>query len=221
MTLTAPYQDLPASLPIFPLRGALLLPRGQLPLNIFEPRYLAMIDTALGDGRLIGMIRPRQEGATTKPALYEIGCAGRITSFMETDDGRYLITLTGISRFHLKRELETALPFRLIEPKWTQFRPDLVEPVPEDGVLRERLLETLAPYLDGEGLSADWKMIENASAQTIINSVAMNCPFNADEKQALLEAETMSDRAETLLALMQMAAQDTSQVQTDKSQRLQ
>ncbi len=224
MTNPAQYQDLPGTIPIFPLRNALLLPRGRLPLNIFEPRYLAMIDAALGDGRMIGMVRAREEDGETPP-LYEIGCAGRITSFMETDDGRYLITLSGISRFKIERELGTTMPYRLIQPDWSDFRADLATPEPEDAELRERLLEQLVNYLDVEGLKADWDSIEDASAETIVNSIAMSCPFGPDEKQALLEAPTMSHRAETLLALMEMALAETGTPSTieDKTskQRLQ
>lgn len=182
----------------------MLLPRGRLPLNIFEPRYLAMTDHALKTSRMIGMIRPRHDD-DVNPPLYTVGCAGRITSFSETGDGRYLITLTGVSRFRLTREEITATGFRLGEVDWSPYALDQEEIADESPALRDRIVDLLMKYLDEVGLSADWDSIEGASAETIVNSISMSCPFDADEKQALLEASTIAERAETLIALMEMA----------------
>ena len=200
-----PYRpELPSALPLFPLREAILLPRGRLPLNIFEPRYLAMTEHALAHGRLIGMVRPRHED-DVNPVLYEVGCAGRITSFMETDDGRYLITLSGLSRFRIETDDLTDEGFRMGRVDWGGFDIDRHPDPEENPALRESLLEHLMDYLDEVGLKADWESIEGASAETLINSVAMACPFAPDEKQAILEARSLYDRGETLIALMQMA----------------
>ena len=194
----------PERLPIFPLRDAVLLPRARLPLNIFEPRYLAMVDRALCTDRMIGMVRPRHED-DVNPALYEVGCAGRITSFMETEDGRYILTLTGVSRFKVERDELTEGGFRVAEADWHAHAMDAYPDPEECPALRERVLELLMDYLSEVGLKADWDSIEGASAETLINSVSMSCPFEPDEKQAILEARTLYDRGETLIALMQMA----------------
>ena len=212
---------LPHSLAVFPLRSAVLLPRGQLPLNIFEPRYLAMIDHALREGRMIGMTRPRYD-EDVNPPLYDIGCAGRITSFMETGDGRYLITLTGISRFRIIKDELTEEGFRVADVDWNAFALDR-HPEPDENMqLRERVIELLMRYLENVGLQADWDSIEGASAETIINSVAMSCPFAPDEKQAILEARSIDDRGETLITLMEMAiAQRSAEFDEDPRERLQ
>ncbi|WOI53446.1 LON peptidase substrate-binding domain-containing protein [Parvularcula sp. LCG005] len=196
--------DLPDTLPLFPLSGAVLLPRGRLPLNIFEPRYLAMTDYALGHGRMIGLIRPRG-GDEYNPDLYEIGCAGRICSFSETSDGRYLITLTGVSRFRLRSEDVVDGGFRMADVDFSPYVADLVENAEEHPVMRERIIELLVDYLNEVGMKVDWESIEGASAETIVNSVSMSCPFDASELQALLEADTLVDRARTLIALMEFA----------------
>jgi hypothetical protein len=212
---------LPETLAVFPLRNALLLPQGRLPLNIFEPRYLAMTDYALGHGRLIGMVRERGENTNT---LYDIGCAGRISTFMETDDGRYMITLTGFTRFHIKHELTCDTPFRQVAADWAPFKNDLWQTEREDAATREKLLDVLVDYLNEAGLKADWDTIEDASAETIATSIAMNCPFSPDEKQAILEATSLTERVETLIALMQMSIAEqpgTTSDQGDKSSLLQ
>ena len=208
-----PYKsldDLPQTLAIFPLAGALLLPRGHLPLNIFEPRYLAMVDAALSGNRLIGMIQPVEpEADATKPALSAVGCAGRITGYRETEDGRYLITLTGICRFRIGRELAADTPFRQIEPDFTPFACDLL--FDEAGPFpRERLLAALRHYLAHRDLKADWESAVSAPAETLVNAVAMLCPFEPAEKQALLEAPGWSERVETLITLLKMAGAETS-----------
>src|ERR1700761_314903 len=197
--------DLPRTLGLFPLTGVLLLPRGHLPLNVFEPRYLALVESAISGSRLIGMIQPTEnEEKTLKPALSQIGCAGRITSYRETEDGRYLITLTGICRFRVMEELDTAASFRAVKPDFAPFAGDLAER--DDGDFpRERLLAALDEYLQKRELKADWKSVTNAPAETLVNALAMLCPFEPNEKQALLEAPLWEDRVRTLLALLEMA----------------
>ena len=213
--------SLPEEIPIFPLRGAVLLPRAQLPLNIFEPRYLAMTDHALSAGRTVGMVRPRHDD-DVNPVLYDVGCAGRITSFMETGDGRYLLTLTGVSRFRILSEELCDGGFRLATVDWSSFARDIHEAPTENDGLREKVIELLMQYLDEVGLKADWDSIEGASAETIINSVAMSCPFEPDEKQALLEAHSIESRGETLIALMEMAiAKKRADMDDEAGERLQ
>lgn len=221
MRLTQQDRLLPGEIPIFPLRGAILLPRAHLPLNIFEPRYLAMTEASLSMGRLIGMVRPRHED-DVNPTLYDVGCAGRITSFTETGDGRFLLTLTGLSRFRIVSEHLTDGGFRLAEVDWSGFTTDIQQEPQENQHLRDRVIELLMRYLEDVGLKADWDSIEGASAETIINSVAMSCPFEPDEKQAILEAMTIEHRGETLIALMEMAiASNTQDLDDDGSERMQ
>ncbi|MEE4213120.1 MAG: LON peptidase substrate-binding domain-containing protein [Parvularcula sp.] len=213
--------ELPKELAIFPLTGALLLPRAQLPLNMFEPRFLAMTEHALGHGRLIGMTRPRFED-DVNPPVYDVGCAGRITSFMETGDGRYLLTLTGVSRFRITREHLTDTGFRVADVSWSEYGQDLHPEAEENEHLRDQTIELLMRYLDSVGLKADWDSIEGASAETIINSVAMSCPFEPDEKQAILEAPDIEARGKVLIALMEMAiAQSAQDLDDDPTEHLQ
>lgn len=197
--------DLPPTLGIFPLTGVLLLPRGHLPLNVFEPRYLALVEAALSGSRLIGMIQPvEHEEKALKPALTAIGCAGRITGYRETDDNRYLITLTGICRFKVKLEIATEAPYRQVQADYAPFAGDLAER--DDGDFpRERMLAALNEYLQRRELKADWKSVMNAPAETLVNALAMLCPFEPNEKQALLEAPGWDERVSTLLALLEMA----------------
>lgn len=197
-------RDLPDRLIIFPLSGAILLPHGRLPLNIFEPRYLNMVDDALGADRMIGMIQPTEDMSRENPALFQIGCAGRMTSFSESEDGRYLITLTGLCRFAVAEEIDATTPYRQILPDWSRFAHDL-EADPAPGFDRHRLLESLRAYLAAEELDADWRSIERAPPEALVNSLSMICPFDEHEKQALLEAPRVVDRAQALVALMQMA----------------
>lgn len=197
---------LPATLPLFPLPGALLLPGGQLPLNIFEPRYLRMVDEALGGARLIGMVQPRDGATDGSPALYGVGCAGRITQFAETDDGRYLITLTGRRRFRIEEELTVATPYRQARVEWKSFERDDSADPSTAMVDRDRLTEAMRAYLDAEGLKTDWDAVRTAPIDSLIASLAMGCPFAPNEKQALLEAETAQARAECLIALMEMSS---------------
>ncbi|WP_420345823.1 LON peptidase substrate-binding domain-containing protein [Pelagibius sp.] len=197
------FEDLPRVLPIFPLGGVLLLPGGRLPLNIFEPRYLAMFDDALASNRMIGMVQPVENGeAQDVPKVYETGCAGRITSFNETDDGRYLVTLSGLIRFDLVRELP-ADSYRLVEPNYDRFRNDMSE---DTGAIdRDRLVQVLGAYFEANSIEGDWEAIEQTGDERLVTSLAMICPLGAPEKQALLEAMTLTERAETLTAIMEMA----------------
>jgi Lon protease-like protein len=195
-------EDLPRTIPIFPLGGALLLPRASLPLNIFEPRYLNMVDDALAGERLIGMIQPAPgEDERNTPSLHTIGCLGRLTSYAETDDGRYLITLTGVIRFRIARELEAPTPYRQVEAAFADFREDLEQHETSHVIDRDRLLDSLRRYVEARGFQADWTAVETAPAEALINALATLCPFEAEEKQALLEAQNVPERAETLMAL--------------------
>ena len=197
--------DLPESIPVFPLPGALILPRGRLPLNIFEPRYLAMVDDTLKtENRLIGMVQPH-EGKEDPSRLHSIGCAGRITSLSETEDGRYLIVLTGVSRFRVIEEQEGFTPYRRVAPAWGDFSNDLRGPEEIDGWDRDTFLVLLKKYFSIANLNSDWDSMREADCEMLLNSLAMMCPFAVEEKQALLEAPRLSDRAETLSALMQFA----------------
>ena len=197
--------DLPAEIPVFPLGGAILFPKSVLPLNIFEPRYLNMIDDALAGERLIGMIQPAGLiGEGESPVLADIGCVGRLTAFQETEDGRYLITLNGIARFGVSEETTHQTPYRTVRADWTRFAEDLG---PEAGVPspdRAELTEALSDYLDRNGLKADWTTIKDAPVEMLINSLSSGCPFTNPEKQALLEARTLQDRCSALIALLVM-----------------
>jgi Lon protease-like protein len=201
---------LPEILPIFPLTGVLLLPRGRLPLNIFEPRYLAMTKDALSGERLIGMVQPSDppQGDATggmNPPVYPTGCAGRITAFAETDDGRYLITLTGVSRFRIRDELPLLSGYRRVVPDWQAFAQDLDAPG-ATGFDRDRFIRGLRGFFAQRQISADWEAIDKAAGEHLITSIAMLCPFAPSEKQALLEAADLDERARLLIALVEMAA---------------
>jgi len=197
--------DLPDVLPVFPLPGALLLPRARLPLNIFEPRYLAMLDDTLrSEHRLIGMVQPIEEGAKP-PRLHRIGCAGRLTSFSETEDGRYLIALSGVSRFRISGEIDGFTPYRRVRPEWGDFRRDLDGPDSDAGFQRDEFLDLLKRYFEANNLSSDWDSLRDADTEMLINSLSVMCPFSVEEKQALLEAPRLTDRRDTLMALLQFA----------------
>jgi Lon protease-like protein len=202
--------DLPRTIPIFPLGGALLFPRGTLPLNIFEPRYLNMVDDALAGERLIGMIQPTPAGESAdKPILHDVGCLGRITSFSETDDGRYLIGLTGVSRFRTARELATPTPYRQVEADYASFGEDLLARETDLPIDRERLAESLRRYVESHGFQADWSAVESAPAEALVNALSALCPFQAEEKQALLEARSVPERADTLVTLFDIYSADS------------
>ena len=204
---TTQFDELPPSLPIFPLTGVLLLPRGVLPLNIFEPRYLAMVDAALAGNRLIGMVQPTDAAGSHspqgQPPIYRTGCAGRISSFDETDDSRYLITLTGVCRFQITGESLSNGGFRRAEVDWAPFAGDYDQtPVAID---RERLATALDAYFHQHEISADWEAIDETPDERLITSLSMICPFDPTEKQALLEAPTLAERAEMMMSLVEMA----------------
>ena len=198
--------DMPDVIPVFPLPGALMLPRARLPLNIFEPRYLAMLDDALKtDHRLIGMIQPLESRGDGPPVLRKIGCAGRVTSLSETEDGRYLIALSGVCRFRVRTEVEGFTPYRRVEADWSAFERDLTERDRDPGFQREQFFDLLKRYFDAARLSSDWESLEEAEPEMLINSLSMLCPFAVEEKQALLEAPRLAERRETLCALMEFS----------------
>ncbi len=198
-------QDLPENIPIFPLNGAILLPRSTLPLNIFEPRYLNMVDDALAGKRLIGMIQPVDHAHA--PAVANVGGLGRITTFAETDDGRYLITLTGIARFRVVGELKADTPYRQVRADFTPFGHDLTAPGFEANIDRDRLRQALRRYVDMHGFETDWSAVDEAPPEALVHAVASLCPFDALAKQALLEADTLTERCSTLIALLEMSAE--------------
>lgn len=223
-------EDLPEYLPIFPLTGVLLLPRAQLPLNIFEPRYLNMITDALGEGRMIGMVQPRiprdyiqgrddedEDDTVTalgfdreQPPIFPVGCAGRITQFEETEDGRFLINLRGIARFRVASELPLQDGYRRAKADWTDFVGDLVEPDESTPVEKQRLFASLKPYFEAQEIEANWDAIHDTPSERLINSLAMICPFEPLEKQALLEAVTLGERLDVLTSLVEMAVLETT-----------
>ncbi|HVY58903.1 MAG TPA: LON peptidase substrate-binding domain-containing protein [Xanthobacteraceae bacterium] len=209
MPMNAVYRgpsDLPETIPVFPLSGALLLPRGQMPLNIFEPRYLAMIDDALRGDRLIGMIQPdaAHPGPPARPNLYTVGCVGRITQFAETGDGRYLIQLTGIARFRVNSELTVTTPYRQCAVTYEPFADDFIARKGEEEVDRKTLLDALSAFLKANNLNADWQDVENAPNEALVNALAMMSPYGAAEKQAMLEAPDLKTRAEILVAVTEI-----------------
>lgn len=206
--------DLPETIPIFPLSGVLLFPRWSLPLNIFEPRYLNMIDDAMSGSRLIGMIQSQGDDPA-RPSLVATGCAGRITSYSETDDGRYLISLTGICRFGIQSELDVATPYRQVQADWQTFASDLSTPPESSFPERLMLVNSLKRYTQINAMEVDWEAVEHAPMETLINALCAGCPFGTREKQALLEAMNVADRAQTLITLLDMdvPGDDSSTVQ--------
>jgi hypothetical protein len=200
--------DLPEIIPVFPLPGALLLPRGQMPLNIFEPRYLAMVDDAFRDGhRLIGMIQPdvaHSPKNSDKPALFRVGCVGRITQLAESGDGRYILELTGVSRFKVVEELEVLTAYRQCKVDFFAFVDDFTARMGEDDVDREALLSVLADFLKANNLKVDWEGVESAPNEALVNALAMMSPYGPAEKQAMLEAPDLKTRAEILIAVTEM-----------------
>ncbi|GFE66269.1 LON peptidase substrate-binding domain-containing protein [Litoreibacter roseus] len=197
--------DLPDTIPVFPLPGALLLPRARLPLHLFEPRYLQMFeDTLKTPHRLIGMVQPH-DGPDGKPKLHAIGCGGRITQFSETEDGRYMITLSGISRFRIKQETTGFCPYRRADVSWEGFGRDLGPTETDTNFDRTNFLELLHKYFVHHGLETDWDSLKDAEDELLVNSISMLCPFDPEEKQALLEAPSLSTRRETLITLIEFA----------------
>ena len=206
--------ELPKTIAIFPLAGALLLPRSRLPLHIFEPRYLQMIEDALKtDTRLIGMVQPIDDDDRHEPALQQVGCAGRIASIKQSDDGEYLISLVGVARFEIREEMASDQLYRLCEVRWDH---QLARPAADDSpVDREELVANLRTYFDTHGLEANWRAIEESGDEELVNSLAMVCPFEPTEKQALLEAPDVAQRSRLVIALMSMSVlpeQDTPRV---------
>lgn len=214
MSLTERYRrpaDLPPRLSLFPLRGAILLPRATLPLNVFEPRYLSLIDDAMSGSRVIGIIQPEgrddDEGDSPQSrtiGLRRVGCAGRITSYQEMDDGRLIITLTGVARFEVTEEAETAKPYRTVSASYDRFAQDFSIGLGEDQVDRANLLRVLKSYLETNRLRADWNAVQQASSEFLINVLSVMCPYGPEEKQALLEAADLKTRADVLVALAEM-----------------
>ncbi len=206
--------DLPETIPVFPLPGALLLPHGRLPLNIFEPRYLNLIADALGQGRTMGMVQPvhaEPDPVSDTAELYRTGCLGRITSFAETDDGRFLITLTGVSRFRIAGELESVRGYRRVSARYDAFAHDLQEDA-DATADRQRLLDAVRAYFQLQGIDTDWAAIKEAPDGALVTSLAMTCPFEPREKQALLECPGLIERGEFLTTLMEMAVHESKAV---------
>jgi len=214
-------EDLPQVIPVFPLDGALLLPNGALPLQIFEPRYLNMIDDAMSGDRLIGMVQTRPGGDRTRPRLARVGCAGRITSYSETGDGRYLITLTGVCRFEVGEELPTPTPYRQVRADYGLFAEDLKEDADEVEFERAPFLTLLRRYLDQRGLGIEWEAVNVAPAPALINSLSMLLPFDPAEKQALLEAPGLDERRAALSTLLEIDAGLWSEDDDDEPPSLQ
>jgi uncharacterized protein len=199
--------ELPREFPVFPLPGALLLPGGKLPLNIFEPRYLAMTEDALAAGRMFGMIQPdpRLPESGNGPGLYRIGCLGRLVSFSETDDGRYLITLLGLARFVVTEELPMGRGYRRVRADFSTFAGDLAAPREEEsGLDRMALVQALRGYFARHGIDANWEAINQMQDHALVVTLSMVCPFDPAEKQALLEAATLAERAQTLHTLLRI-----------------
>lgn len=207
---TTRFEDLPHSLPIFPLPNAVLLPRQRLPLNIFEPRYLSMVQDALRADRHIGMIQPNAEAARIDPApVYKVGCAGRITTFQESEDGRFLIQLTGVCRFEVLEEIAQSKGYRRVLPGWQAFRADFEEP-PEPPLGLDQLEGTLKSYFQANQLEASWDQLRQLPAAHLVDFLATNLPFEVEEKQALVEASSVVERARFLQSALEMAVRSSS-----------
>lgn len=204
--------DLPPRLAVFPLRGAILLPRATLPINVFEPRYLTLIDDVMSGSRVLGVLQPMvasESDVTESPSgksfpVHRVGCAGRITSYKELDDGRYVVTLTGLMRFAIVGECETDKPYRVMSASYDAYATDLTEGLGEERVDRENLLRVLKSYLEANNLKTDWSAIQRASNEFLINALSVMAPYGPEEKQALLEAADLKTRAEVLVALAEI-----------------
>lgn len=200
-TTAITFETLPQRLPIFPLSGVLLLPHGQLPLNIFEPRYLTMVDDALKGDRLIGMVQPKSCGCLS---IYDTGCAGRIVNFAEAEGGRYLITLAGVCRFKIGEEISTT-PYRSIKPDWKGFYADMQQQGGTVAIDRMRLNRLLKSYFRQQEMSCDWDKVDIAADADLLTALAMICPLKPSEKQALLEADDVRTRTELFMTMIEMA----------------
>jgi len=206
-----PFDQLPDEISVFPLPGVLLLPKGRLPLNIFEPRYLNMVLDALKEERLIGMVQAMEMAPDPVPedaSLFKTGCAGRIVSFAETTDGRIMLTLDGICRFNIQSELENRNGYRRVRSDFSQFEQDMAEP--PQHVDRDMLKELLERYFQAKQIRVDWDMIDQTEDQMLMANLGMMCPFNAQEKQALLEARDYAHMTEIMMSLMEMAVQEST-----------
>lgn len=213
MTISSRYRepnDLPKQIPLFPLAGALLLPRTDLPLNIFEPRYLLMIEEAMKADRVIGIIQPQGSSESNQPTLESVGCAGRITSYSETDDGRLLVTITGICRFTVLNEVEVNTPYRQAEVDYRPFAVDFVSETGARSVNREQLIKAFRQYLEANDMSADWNEVAAVSTEVLVNTLSLLAPYPARDKQALLEAPDLKSRADVLVALTELALAKSS-----------
>ncbi len=208
-SFTKNHEDLPSFIPLFPLNKVLLLPRAKLPLNLFENRYLHMFDYALENGRFIGMIQPSEKlnsnSDIKNPELYKIGCAGYITAFSQTNDNRYEIILNGTCRFKIKKETETINGFRKASVDWKDFRSDFTIEKLKSQDYKKEFLKLLKPFLDKLSMNVDWQMLEGMTDEELINTISMCCPFDVNEKQALLEAKNLESRFEILKSLIQMS----------------
>lgn len=209
MSINKPYggpRDLPETIPVFPLEGALLLPRGELPLNIFESRYLQMVDDALRTHRLIGMVQPdgTADDEVERPGLYGCGCVGRVTAFGESGDGRYLVTLTGVARYRIVEELNVDTPYRQCRVDFAPYAQDFDEEEGEEAVDRAGVVATLRNFARAHQLTVDWRSIDTASNDSLVNALAMMSPFGPREKQALLEATDLKARADVLIAIAEI-----------------
>ena len=201
------FKDLPEIMPIFPLGGVLLLPGGQLPLNIFEPRYLAMVNDAMGQGRMIGIVQPREKDIETirdDTPVFKTGCAGKIIEFSETGDGRYQIKLSGICRFDIAQEAGIKNGYRIVKPEWSSYQNDFAQSRSLD-INRDHLKKLLQKYFESEGMTCDWKMVDDVPDGKLMTCLSMVCPFDAGEKQALLEAQGCSERARMFMTMLEMA----------------
>lgn len=197
------FEALPDTLPVFPLAGVLLLPAGNLPLNIFEKRYLKMVEAAMAGNRLIGMVQLKDENFS----IYDVGCAGKITEFKETNDGRYLITLNGICRFKITQELDVPTSYRQVKPDWSAYQKDLA-PSTSLNLDRAKLNDLLQSYFSSQEMNCDWKAVEKANDGRLITCLSMICPFDAKEKQALLEAPNCKARADMFMTMLEMAVKE-------------
>ena len=209
---TIDFNNLPQTLPIFPLGGVLLLPYGRLPLNIFEPRYLAMTDDALATDRLIGIIQPAtSESQENENPVFKTGCAGRITAFSETEDRRYLITLSGLVRFDVAEEISTSRGYRRVVPDWSPYKADYSDEKNFE-FNKERLLIVLKRYFEKKAIDADWETINKMDNARLVTTLAMICPFDPPEQQALLMAKDIEERAETIISLLEISTHETNEV---------
>jgi uncharacterized protein len=214
MSINNPYrapEEVPSVIPIFPLAGALLLPRGQLPLTIFEPRYVAMVDDVLKSHRIIGMVQPDEEGSDSKPHLFNVGCAGRMTQIAETGDGRYILTLTGIARYKIVAEIPTMTPYRQCQVDFAPFFEDFSPHSGEEAVDRDGVLKALGNFAEANQLQIDWKSVQDAPNEALVNALSMMSPYGPKEKQALLEAPDLRSRADVLIAITEIVLARGSQ----------